>query len=75
VTKRQPLRRVVPSSAPVGEQLVGEEPAAEEPLVQDGLAMDQQLADSLFFSDDESFGEADPQLTTVVLAPCPPPTR
>jgi hypothetical protein len=75
MVKRQLPRRVVPSSAPVDEQLIVEQPAAEESLEQDGLAMDQHLADSLFISDDESFGEASPELTMDELAPPLPPTR
>ncbi|KAL3711297.1 hypothetical protein TMatcc_005095, partial [Talaromyces marneffei ATCC 18224] len=40
---------------------------------QDGLTIDQQLADSLDLSDDESLGEANIQLTSPILAPHPPP--
>jgi hypothetical protein len=65
---------VVLSSAPVDEQLIGDQPAAEESLEQDSLAMDQQLADSLFFSHDESLGEADIQLAPPIVASSPPPT-
>jgi hypothetical protein len=75
MVKRQPPRRVVPSSAPIDKQVIGEQPAAEESLEQDGLAMDQHLADSLFISDDESFGEVDPQLTLDELTPPLPTTR
>lgn len=65
---------MVLSSAPVDEQLIAEQSAAEESLEQDSLAMDQQLANSLFFSDDKSLGEANIQLAPPMVAPSPPPT-